>query len=222
MVNFQEMMHEKCVFVSAQEKTITIVSTVYKHGNCHAYIIAMQNCTICDDNTHNTIECRILKQELDLDMVKGKGRSLEKHFAHDDALTTEQRKMKWRHSILLETLYAFATKPRGYYYRIAFQNLERIHDTQIQRIIDGKRIAAVGIYEQINLDWGVCTQILTKLHGREFAVLNFANAFVTGGGYVEGCSVREENIFRRTDLHFSRTDHRQIHLALSIRNRCLR
>ena len=94
----------------------------------------MQNCTICNDNTHNTIKCRTLKQGLDLDMVKGKGCSLEKQFAHDDALTNEQRKMKWRHSILLETLYAFATKPRGYYHRTAFQNLERIQDTQIQRI----------------------------------------------------------------------------------------
>jgi len=80
--------------------------------------------------------------------------------------------------------------------------------------LDGKRIAAFGIYEPINLDWGECTQILTKLHGREFAVLNFANAFVPGGGYVEGCSAQKENIFRRTDLHFH--GHRQIHHILSI------
>jgi len=136
-------------------------------------------------------------------MVRGKGRCLEKQFACDDALTNKQMKMKWRHSILLETLYAFATKPIGYYHRIAFHNLERFQDMQIQRTIEGKRIAAFGIYEPINLDWGECTQILTKLYGREFAVLNFANAFVPGGGYVEGCSAQEENIFRRTDLHFS-------------------
>jgi len=103
----------------------------------------------------------------------------------------------------LETLYAFATKATGYHHRIVFQNLERFQDMQIQRIVDGTRIVACGVYEPINLDWGECTQILTKLHGREFAVLNFANAFVPGGGYVEGCSAQEENIFRRTDLHFS-------------------
>jgi hypothetical protein len=136
-------------------------------------------------------------------MVKEKGRSLETHFAHDDALTHEQRKMKWRHSILLETIYVFATKPKGYYHRIAFRNLERMQDRQIQRIVDNKSVAAFGIYEPINLDWGECTQKLTKLYAQEFAVLNFANAFGPGGGYVEGCSAQEENIFRRTDLHFS-------------------
>ena len=193
----------KTVFLICAEKKYLTVWTLYKHGKCHVYITVMQNCTICDENTHNTIKCRKLKQGLDLDFVKLKGRSLEKQFAHDDALTHGQRKMKWRHSILLETLYAFAIKPKGYYHRIAFQNLKRMEDTQIQRIVDGKRIAAFGIYEPINLDWGECTQILTNLHGREFAVLNFANAFVPGGGYVEGCSAQEENIFRRTDLHFS-------------------
>ena len=144
-----------------------------------------------------------LKEVLNLDIVKGKGRSLEKYFAPDNDLSNEKRKMKWRHSILLETLYAFAIKENGYYHRIAFKNLKRFEDTQIQRIVDGKNIAAYGIYEPINLDWGECTQILTKIHGREFAVLNFANAFVPGGGYVEGCSAQEENIFRRTDLHFT-------------------
>jgi len=163
----------------------------------------MQRCKLCNGEGHNTIECSVLKRVLDTDVVKGKGRSLEIQFAHDDALTDEQKTRKWRHSILLETLYAFATKPKGYYHKIAFRNLDRIQNTQIQRILDGKRIADVGIYEPINLDWGECTQTLTELHGREFAVLNFANAFGPGGGYVEGCSAQEENIFRRTDLHFS-------------------
>mmetsp|Transcript_20709 Transcript_20709/g.60231 ORF Transcript_20709/g.60231 Transcript_20709/m.60231 type:complete len:235 (-) Transcript_20709:288-992(-) len=36
-----------------------------------------------------------------------------------------------------------------------------------------------------------------------FAVLNMANAHVPGGGYTEGCVAQEENMFRRTDCHFS-------------------
>ncbi len=46
------------------------------------------------------------------------------------------------------------------------------------------------------------TQHLTQLHGRCFAVLNMANAFVPGGAYVEGAAAQEENMFRRTDCHF--------------------
>ena len=44
--------------------------------------------------------------------------------------------------------------------------------------------------------------MLTKKYGVYFAVLNMANAYVPGGGYVEGASAQEENMFRRTDCHF--------------------
>eukprot|EP00929_Paragymnodinium_shiwhaense_P119374 TRINITY_DN91266_c0_g1_i1.p1 TRINITY_DN91266_c0_g1~~TRINITY_DN91266_c0_g1_i1.p1 ORF type:complete len:354 (+),score=78.49 TRINITY_DN91266_c0_g1_i1:38-1063(+) len=51
-------------------------------------------------------------------------------------------------------------------------------------------------------DWGDTTLELTREFGTTFAVLNMANAFVAGGGYVEGCPAQEENMFRRTDCHF--------------------
>ncbi|MCZ6830031.1 MAG: DUF2263 domain-containing protein [Gammaproteobacteria bacterium] len=44
---------------------------------------------------------------------------------------------------------------------------------------------------------------MTRGHGATFAVLNMANAYVPGGGYVEGSMAQEENMFRRTDWHFS-------------------
>lgn len=44
--------------------------------------------------------------------------------------------------------------------------------------------------------------MLTKAHGRCFAVLNMANAEVPGGAYIEGAIAQEENMFRRTDCHF--------------------
>jgi hypothetical protein len=52
-------------------------------------------------------------------------------------------------------------------------------------------------------DWGVVTQGVTAAFGETFAVLNMANAYIPGGGYLEGCSAQEENMFRRTDCHFS-------------------
>jgi hypothetical protein len=51
-------------------------------------------------------------------------------------------------------------------------------------------------------DWGEVTLQLTQEHGACFAVLNMANAYVPGGGYVEGLVAQEENMYRRTDCHF--------------------
>lgn len=55
-------------------------------------------------------------------------------------------------------------------------------------------------------DWGEVTHKLTKEFGATFAVLNMANAYVAGGGYVEGMIAQEENMFRRSDCHFSVDD----------------
>ena len=52
-------------------------------------------------------------------------------------------------------------------------------------------------------DWGEVAGRLTREHGALFAVLNMANAHGFGGGYVHGCAAQEENMFRRTDCHFS-------------------
>ena len=52
-------------------------------------------------------------------------------------------------------------------------------------------------------DWGEVTGWATREYGQIFAVLNMANAYVPGGGYVEGLVAQEENMFRRTDCHFS-------------------
>ena len=58
----------------------------------------------------------------------------------------------------------------------------------------------------VNGDWGVVTLALTREFGKTFAVLNMANAQTPGGGYLEGMAAQEENMFRRTDCHFTLTD----------------
>lgn len=55
-------------------------------------------------------------------------------------------------------------------------------------------------------DWGAVTSELSKKTGKIYAVLNMANAYVPGGGYREGKVAQEENMFRRTDCHFSISD----------------
>jgi len=44
---------------------------------------------------------------------------------------------------------------------------------------------------------------LTLMYGKNFAVLNFANAHYPGGGVKRGAGAQEENIFRRTDCYDS-------------------
>ncbi|MDH3299902.1 MAG: DUF2263 domain-containing protein [Acidimicrobiia bacterium] len=55
-------------------------------------------------------------------------------------------------------------------------------------------------------DWGDVAGALTRARGAMFAVVNMANANVPGGAYVVGAAAQEENLFRRTDCHFSILD----------------
>ena len=47
-----------------------------------------------------------------------------------------------------------------------------------------------------------CAKRLNQQYGLVPMVLNMANETHPGGGYRNGCAAQEENLFRRTDLHF--------------------
>ena len=101
-----------------------------------------------------------------------------------------------RRSILNETLDAIASADSpDYFHRLAATNLARWENESQTPEPEGETQVLSG-------DWGEIALAMTKTHGRCFAVLNMANAYVPGGAYVEGAIAQEENMFRRTDCHF--------------------
>jgi len=107
-----------------------------------------------------------------------------------------------RREILRETLLKLAKKEERERLRdIALGNVKRWADEA--RRAGAPRTAKV---EVLPGDWGEVALEMTRRHGKTFAVLNMANAKVAGGGYVDGKAAQEENMFRRTDCHFSVTE----------------
>lgn len=114
----------------------------------------------------------------------------------DSGYAPQRPDMVRRRAVLRETLNRIASAdPSNKYQVLAQANLQRWRDVCNQS--DTLRVHVV------DGDWGEVTHAMTKLHGSCFAALNMANAFVPGGAYVEGAAAQEENMFRRTDCHFS-------------------
>ena len=120
---------------------------------------------------------------------------------------TEDHKSIIRKWVLQDTLTKLKNKEKNYY-SIALANITnwllkinpRVYS--IQSIIDCKIFVEDG-------DWGEIALKYTKRYGVIFACLNMANAETFGGGYIDGMAAQEENMFRRTDCHFS-IEQRQI------------
>ena len=103
-----------------------------------------------------------------------------------------------RRQVLAETLAALDTPAqRARYHELAAANLERWHSADRHHQEPASRVQVIAG------DWGEVTASLTRSYGVCFAALNMANAHVPGGAYVEGTVAQEENMFRRTDCHFS-------------------
>jgi len=103
-----------------------------------------------------------------------------------------------RQAIVISTLYAFEEASKdGIYHKQAFINLENWNKNPTA---PEPKTLEVGVFES---DWGALALEMTKNYGKIFVCLNMANAKGFGGGYSHGSAAQEENMFRRTDCHFS-------------------
>ena len=98
--------------------------------------------------------------------------------------------------ILIDTLLKFKTNTVNYY-GLAKNNMLRWCKHIQPRSPHGLTV----IVEE--MDWGEMALKCTKEYGSIFACLNMANQFYPGGGYTSGPAAQEENMFRRTNCHFS-------------------
>jgi len=108
-----------------------------------------------------------------------------------------------RQEILVETLTKLEeASPTAHFHALALSNLQRwAEEAKVARAEE----TAKGKVEVHVLpgDWGEVTLQMTRRFGTLFASLNMANATHPGGGYTHGMVAQEENMFRRTDCHFS-------------------
>ena len=101
-----------------------------------------------------------------------------------------------RVEILIDTLNKFEANIRGYYNQ-AKQNMFVWCKNVKPRDPKGLEVIVK------KMDWGEMALECTKIYNSIFACLNMANETYPGGGYNRGPAAQEENMFRRTDCHFS-------------------
>ena len=101
-----------------------------------------------------------------------------------------------RREVLAETLQAFLTaSPPDHFHQLAGEN----HERWATRTEPSPASVQVQIHAG---DWVDVTLDLSRRYGKIFAVLNMANAYVPGGGYIEGASAQEENIYAAATATF--------------------
>jgi len=103
-----------------------------------------------------------------------------------------------RVAILIDTLKSFE-EHNSEYLKYARENMAIWRKNSLKRDRDPGGLEV--IVEAI--DWGEMALKCTKKYGSIFACLNMANKIHPGGGYTTGPAAQEENMFRRTNCHFS-------------------
>jgi hypothetical protein len=97
--------------------------------------------------------------------------------------------------ILNDTITKFQNYYQSYL-KFARDNLAQ-WESKAKEIKDDKLVTIA------NFDWGDAALIYTRQYGKTFACLNMASAIYPGGSYNLGGSGQEENMFRRTNCHFT-------------------
>ena len=115
-----------------------------------------------------------------------------------------------RQHVLLECLERLEdASPTACYHKLAQQNLRRWSSQLAAHARAGlpatppPSLKGACTVHVLPGDWGQVTLDMTRKYGVIFASLNMANAYRCGGGYTHGKVAQEENMFRRTDCHFS-------------------
>ena len=99
-----------------------------------------------------------------------------------------------RQEVLEDTLLKLSRNHEHYY--------QKAHDNH--RRWQQQRIPPQKVVRVLAGDWGNVALSCSMMTGHIYAVLNMANADFPGGGYLEGMSAQEENMFRRTNCHYFR------------------
>jgi hypothetical protein len=109
-----------------------------------------------------------------------------------------------RIDVLNQTLIALDTPAKRHAYRESAKTNLTAWRSAAQAGVGGSSTESKSLdLRVVTGDWGDVTQSATKEFGTIFAALNMANERWPGGSYRWGSPAQEENMFRRSDCHFS-------------------